>query len=81
MTTQRPIYQIAQEIKEDWTKVNYAAEPYLRAMFNLDMLSDYYGQDGAKSIILYFLGNSRSWRGDTARRIKAELKTIAGVKK
>jgi hypothetical protein len=33
--------------------------------------------DDANGIILYFLANASSWRGDTARRIKAELKNIS----
>lgn len=33
-----------------------------------------------RSIVLYFLSNATTWRGDDARRIKAELKKLAGVK-
>jgi hypothetical protein len=80
MNTQRPIYEIAKEIQDDWNNVYFGAVPYLRAMFNIEMLSDYYGQDGAKSVLLYFLSNARTWRGPTARRIKSELKTLLKVK-
>lgn len=70
----RPICEIAREINADWKKVNYAAKPYLDAMYGLVSIDDNYYQDSAKSVVLYFLSNATSWRGDTARRIKAELK-------
>lgn len=75
----RPINQIAREIQDDWTNINYAAKPYLRAMYTMENLSDYYGMDTAKSIIIYFLSNARTWRGETARQVKTELKTIVGI--
>lgn len=72
----RPIYEIAQEIKSDWNPVNYAAAPYLDAMMSLSSINDSYYADDAKSVVLYFLSNARSWKGDVARRIKAELKAL-----
>lgn len=72
----RPIYEIAREIRKDWAKVNFAAEPYLQAMENLIGIGDKYYFDSAKSMVLYFLSNAGSWRGETARRIKAELKQM-----
>ena len=71
----RSLDQIAREIRKDWgSKVNYAAKPYLDAMAELDEIESMYGCDTAKSIVIYFLSNATSWRGETARRIKAELK-------
>ena len=72
----RPIYEIAAEIRKDWAKPNYAAVPYLDAMSTLNSANDAYGYDDARSIILYFLSNATAWKGDTARRIKAELKML-----
>jgi len=72
----RPIYAIAREIRKDWTKVSCYAKPYLDAMSCLDSINDSYGWDSAKSIILYFLSNASTWKGDTAKRIKAELKSM-----
>lgn len=74
--TARPLYSIAAEIRHDWLKVNYAAKPYLDAMATLESASDSYGHDTARSIVLYFLSNASSWRGETAKRIKAELKSL-----
>lgn len=70
----RPLYQIADEIRQDWKKVYFGAVPYLEAMRSLSSLSDNYGYDSADSIVRYFLSNAATWKGDTARRIKAELK-------
>ena len=68
------ISEIAKMIQEDWKKVNFAAKPYLSAMYSLGEITDNYGMDNGTNIVLYFLSNAGSWRGDTARRVKAELK-------
>ena len=73
----RPIYEIAADIRRDWAKPNYAAKPYLEAMASLNSIDDkYYWEDG-KSVVLYFLANASSWRGDVAKRIKKELKEMS----
>ena len=72
----RSIKDIAQEIQLDWTNVYFGASPYLEAMHSLNKVTDNYGQDGADSIVLYFLSNAMSWKGDNARRIKTELKQM-----
>ena len=72
----RPIYEIAKEIKKDWVKPYFGAVPYLQAMQTLNHPSDKYGFDSAKSIINYFLSNASTWRGETAKRIKTELKNM-----
>lgn len=77
---QRSISIIARDISANWPKPYFGAVPYLRAMHTLDTIGDKYGQDDAKGIVLYFLSNATTWRGDKARAIKAELKTIAGIK-
>lgn len=73
----RPLYEIAREIRKDWgSKVNFAAKPYLEAMECLNSVTDSYGYDNGKSVVLYFLCNASTWRGDTAKRVKAELKAL-----
>ena len=67
------INQIAILIKNNWKNVNYAAKPYLEAMYLLDKITDNYILDSGKEIVLRFLCNAGSWRGDVARDIKAEL--------
>jgi hypothetical protein len=77
MANTRPLYQIASEIRKDWgSKVNYAAKPYLDAMASLDSINDRYIMDSGRSIVAYFLSNASSWRGETAKRIKAELNAM-----
>ncbi len=76
-TTSRPLYTIASEIRKTWgAKVNFAAKPYLEAMECLTNVTDMYGEDSAKSIVNYFLANANTWRGEDAKRIKAELKAM-----
>ena len=76
----RPINDIAAEIHSNWTAVrndpNHYAAPYLRAMYALESINDKFYEDSGRSVVLYFLANANTWRGETARRIKAELKAI-----
>jgi len=69
----RPLHEIANEINGDWKQVNFGAKPYLSAMFGLDKITDSYGADSAEMIVNYFLSNAGQWKGEVARRIKAEL--------
>lgn len=73
-TNTRTLGAIAQEIYRTWPNVNYGAEPYLKAMLSLSSVRDNYGWDNGDSIVRYFLSNAGTWRGEDARRIKAELK-------
>lgn len=82
----RKLWEIAQEIGADnpspeaapWimTAAGIHARPYYTAMLDLNDITDTYICDSAKSIVLYFLANASTWRGETARRIKAELKEM-----
>ena len=69
----RPLHEIARDIKKHWKNVNYAALPYLRAMLTLECINDSAGLESGDSIVRYFLHNAQTWRGENARRIKAEL--------
>ena len=77
----RPLFEIAKEVWKDWNGkvVCPHARPYLQAMTELTSLNDRYGtsrasSDSAKMIVGYFLDLSRGWKGEVARRIKAELR-------
>ena len=76
MIGQRPLFVIAQEIESSWGKVSPYARPYLDAMKSLVTPAQPYYADSGESVVLYFLSNAQSWRGDDARRIKAELKEM-----
>ena len=73
----RSLSVIAAEIRKDWKKPYFGAVPYLNAMMCLDKITDNYGFDSAQMIVLYFLSNAGTWKGETARRIKKELNAMA----
>ena len=70
----RPLYEIADEITAKWRPVYYAAVPYVQAMRRVEKISDMYGADDVEGIVIRFLGNAKTWRGEDAKRIKAELR-------
>jgi hypothetical protein len=72
----RPIYEIAREIERDWKNPYFGAKPYLQSMARMDQIGDDYYLDEGRDVVLRFLANAQSWRGDTAKQIKAELKEI-----
>ena len=76
LTATRPLYAIARDIRAHWPKVYFGAVPYLQAMASLNDINDKYGLDDARSIVNYFLANAGTWRGEDAKRIKAELKSM-----
>lgn len=76
ITEQRPLWIIAREIRTDWKKPYFGAVPYLDAMRQLNSIHGEFYNDSAKSVVAYFLANAGAWRGDTARRVKAELKAL-----
>jgi len=76
MSELRGLSVIAADIRQHWSKVYFGAVPYLAAMSTLNRINESYGCDDAKSIVLYFLSNATTWRGDDARRIKTELKAM-----
>ena len=54
------------------------AIPYLQAMLACSTTDKnaLYGCETRETIVLYFLANVTSWKGEDARRIKAELKSM-----
>lgn len=82
----KTISEIAFIIDNDWRNqkdrygnkpgINYGAKPYLSAMFSLQKVTDEYGMDSGKNIILYFLCNASQWKGEIAKEVKKYLKKI-----
>ena len=78
----RSLRVIAREIAKLWREGNvsheatYAAKPYLEAMAQLDNIAQPYYSDTGYSVVAYFVENVRSWRGNDAKRIKAELRAM-----
>lgn len=78
----RSLSVIANEVIADkkagnWSSKSWQpAKPHIAAMTQLQTLNDKYFEDSARSIVSYFLANAGTWRGETARRVKAELKEM-----
>ena len=72
----RKIHEIASEILQDWKKPYFGAIPYIEAMLQLNTIHDDYYLNTAESVVIYFLANAQTWRGETAKRIKAELREM-----
>ena len=72
----RSISTIAGEITWDWKNPYFGAKPYIEARYDLNSINDKYFADDARSVVLYFLANAQTWRGDKAKTIKAELKEM-----
>jgi len=70
------VSEIAHAIAKDWTNISPYAADYLNAMKEIRSVEDNYYADSAKSVILYFLANAGSYRGDNARSYKALLKEM-----
>lgn len=70
----KSIRELAMIISNDWENPYFGAVPYLDAMHSLESIDDKFGYDDGKEIVLYFLSNANTWRGPTAREVKAELK-------
>ena len=72
----RSISSIARDIKRVWVKPYFGAKPYLDAMLSLNTINDTYIYDDAKTVIMYFLANASTFRGNDAKILKAELKEL-----
>jgi hypothetical protein len=72
----RLISSIAYDIKKAWTKPYFGAKPYLDAMVHLNTINDKYYEDTAQSVVMYFLANASTFRGNDAKVLKLELKNL-----
>lgn len=80
-TQPRSLSVIASEIKRNWNETSkngiyFGAKPYLDAMQTLNTIDENYYEDTAVSVVLYFLANAQTWKGETAKRVKAELNAM-----
>lgn len=79
MSDVRSLSVIFSEVRSDWAKANdenHPAGAYAVPLSSLDSLDDSYGADNARGLVRYFLANAGGWRGETAKRVKAELKNM-----
>lgn len=75
-TLPRSLHAIAKDVRADWPEPYFGAVPYLQAMLMLNQITDYFHEDSARDVVVYFLSNATTWRGPVARKIKAELKAL-----
>lgn len=73
---EKQLWEYAADIREDWKNMAFCAEPYVDAMSQLDTLDDTYIMDPAADIVLRFLCNAQTWKGEVARKTKKELNTM-----
>jgi hypothetical protein len=76
ITVPNELNQIAILIRRQWTGMYFGAVPYVEAMLCLKTIDDNFGQDSARSIVTYFLGNAKTWRGEIAKAVKSKLKEL-----
>ena len=77
----RKLNEIAADIRQNWQNVWFGAEPYVEAMESMGDIEDGYlfpGRNAGESVVVGFLGNAQTWRGEVARRIKEELRSMVG---
>lgn len=74
----RTVREIAADIRATWPNVYFGAEPYIAAMEQFDSPADTYITENGGDILRRFLVNASRWRGQDARRIKNEIKTLLG---
>lgn len=76
----RSLSAIAREIQSDYAAkgkpVHYSAKPYVDAMRSLDTMDDRFYEDDASSVVIYAVSNLSTWRGETAVRVKRELRVM-----
>lgn len=72
----RSISSIARDIKKAWVNPYFGAKPYLDAMMSLNTIDDKYIFDDGRTVVMYFLANASTFRGNDARVLKAELKAM-----
>lgn len=72
---------IRRDFREQGKKIPASAEPYLDALSTLGSVDDNYYQDSGSSIVAYALSNLGTYKGETARLVKTELKARLKGKK
>ena len=78
----RKLSEIAKDILQHWKNPYFGAKPYIQAMLLINSAEPnaHYLAESAEGIVAYFLANATTFRGEDARRIKAELKKQYNIK-
>jgi hypothetical protein len=78
----RKLSEIAKDILQHWKNPYFGAKPYIQAMILINSAEPDapYLLETAECIVAYFLANATTFRGEDARRIKAELRKQYNIK-
>ncbi len=78
--TKRLLKDIAREIEADWSVINNAAaKNALDCMKKMENISDPFGADtNGYAVVGSFVAHAKGWHGETAKRIKIELRQMCG---
>ena len=78
----RKLSEIAKDILQHWKNPYFGAKPYIQAMLLINSAEPNapYLSESAEDIVAYFLANAATFRGEDAKRIKAELKKQYNIK-
>jgi hypothetical protein len=68
---------VVRTIRADWRNPYFGAVPYLEALEGLASWDARFGVESARSLAPYLLNNLKTWRGDVARSVKAQLKEVS----
>ncbi|MEO5348895.1 MAG: hypothetical protein H7836_04540 [Magnetococcus sp. YQC-3] len=68
----KSINQLGAIVAKEWVKPYFGAVPYIKALQQIN--DGKYLFEDEKTIVIYFLSNARTWKGDIAKEVKQELK-------
>ena len=81
-TRPRTIAEVAADIRKAWPKPYFGAVPYIEAMLEMNVPLEKdsvrrakYLYDSATDILMRFLLNASTFRGPSAKALKAELRS------
>lgn len=74
----RTFSEVAREIRAKWPKPYFGAVPYLDVLEQVDSSdkNTIYMVERVRDLVAYLLCNMNTFRGEDARRLKAELKEM-----
>ena len=72
----RDLSTIARDVRKHWKRIPYSARPYVDALASIRTVQDIYINESSASVVRGFLDNAATWRGEDAKRVKAEVRAM-----
>ena len=66
--------QLLEQVKSDWTEAPQTIEECIQSLQMSGAAANNYLDAEAEEYLKFFLTNCSAWRGEVARRVKAELR-------